>query len=434
MLRRLCFLLSFAGCLFAYCASSAANNSDVLDSIVAIVNDQVITQSALNQEIETETQAAKTSGNNLSSSEIRKNALNNLIDFDVQLQTAKLAKVQISDDRLNEALSNIAKQHNLTLQQLPAALASQHINYDDFKKQITNRLMVQTLQQQQLAGTIKLDPKQVDALAKKLATQKPTSVTEYHLIDLLLALPPQPSQDQINATQQKLNEIAKDLNAGQNFADIAQKMSSDPTHTDLGWRAQNEMPQAFADLVSKLKTGQVSQPLRAPNGVHLIQVAGTRQSTATDAINDSITETHVRHILIKTDALTPSSSAERRLLNIRDQLMHGGDFAKLAQENSQDPGSVSQGGDIGWVKPGILDPKFEKAMDALKVGEISMPVQSQFGWHLIQVLDRKKTNDHQEALHMQAQQMLFEQKMAEAIKNFISMLRAQSYIKIIDNK
>lgn len=429
-LYRLCLALSLCACAIP---SQAAE--DHLDRIVAVVNDQVITQSQLTQEMTGLSQQMTANGEKVPPlAQFKQLALDNLIAKDLQLQAAKTVGLKMTDDKLNQSLTTIAEQHGLSLQQLPEALKHQGTTLEEFKKQIAAQILIQELQQKQLANSVKLDSKQVEALAKKIAAnpqqyQKNTGPV-YHFYDVLIPLAANAPEQEVNHAKAVLEAIGTQLNDGKSLTDALQAsgMKDQVVASDLDWRNKTQLPDGFSQFIATLKPGQIAPPVRAPNGIHIVQLLAIKPAAVATT---TITETHVRHILIKTDALTPDSTVERRLLNLRNDILYGGiSFAQAATDNSQDPGSVALGGDLGWIKPGMLDPKFEKVMDGLSVNQISQPIKTPFGWHLIQVLGRRSVSDPQLAYQQQAQDILFNQKMTAAVKDFIDELKSQAYIKI----
>lgn len=436
------YLRNLAVCALMMCLSletHASGATDHIDKIVAVVNNQVITQSELEKEMTGLNQQMAGDGEKaLSPSQLRSLALENLIAKDLQLQAAKMVGLTISDDKLNQSLQTIAQQHGISAAELPDALKHQGTNFEDFKKQITAQLLVQQLQQHQLANSLKVDPKQVDALAKKIAAnpaqyqKKSEAQFNYHLYDVLIPLAANASEGQLGSAKKVFEAIGIQITAGKNLANAvtAANMQSSVVVTDMGWHTKDQLPEGFKHIIEALKPGQIAPPVRAPNGIHIVELLDVKPVSAPEINSTSITETDVRHILIKADSFTPDSTVERRLLNIRNDIMHGTSFAKEAEMNSQDPGSVAQGGSLGWVKPGTLDPKFEQVMNLLTINEVSQPIKTPFGWHLIQVLARRQVSDPQLAYKQQAQEILFNQKMNKAIKDFINELKSQAYIKI----
>ncbi|MCD6046478.1 MAG: peptidylprolyl isomerase SurA [Gammaproteobacteria bacterium] len=423
-----CAILTFSTVSFA------TNTPTDSNKIAAVVNDQVITQSELNQMINAINDQQKASNTKPSSaSNVCKDAMDQLIARDIQLQLAKNANITVSDEELKAALAQIASEHQLAPNQLESTLTQQGINYKQYLKQITDQLTIQKLQQRQLASTIVITPQEIDKLAKKLkAEKKDTTQVFYHFMGILIPLPAAPTPADLTKAKQTFDTIAADLNKNQDFSSISQE-AVDTAPQDLGWRSADQLPPGFLPIASKLTVGQVAQPVRTANGIFILKLIDKKTAPAPSSINTAITETHVEHILIKNDPLAPEATLKRRILSIRDAIVKGGeDFAKAAEENSQDPGSAPKGGDLGWAKPETLDSSFEGAMNKLKIGEISEPVKSQYGWHLIKVLGRRQANDADTAWKLKAQQILFQQKMDSAVKQMISQLRAQAYIKIFD--
>lgn len=436
------YLRSCAACVLMMGLSLdtyASSTTDHLDTIVAVVNSQVISQSELDKEMLGLNQQMTGNGEKtLPPATLRSLALENLIAKDLQLQAAKMVGLSISDDKLNQSLQTIAQQHGIATTELPEALKHQGTTFEDFKKQITAQLLVQQLQQHQLANSLKIDPKQVDALAKKIAAnpaqyqKKSTPGFSYHIIDVLIPLAANATEGQLASAKKVFDAISIQITAGKSLPDAVTtaNMQSSVVVTDMGWHTKDQLPEGFKHIIEPLKPGQIAPPVRAPNGIHIVELLDMKPVEAPVINSTTITETDVRHILIKADSFTPDSTVERRLLNIRNDITHGTSFAEEAEMNSQDPGSVAQGGNLGWVKPGTLDPKFEQAMNLLTINEVSQPIKTPFGWHLIQVLARRQVSDPQLAYQQQAQEILFNQKMNKAIKDFINELKSQAYIKI----
>ncbi len=410
---------------------------DHIDKIVAVVNDQIITQAELNLEMSGLSEQQKALGEpSLTPSALKKRALDNLIAKTLQIQAAKMIGFSLAAGKIDEAMETVAAQHGLTVAQLPDALKHQGMDFAIFKKQIAAQLLIQGLQQRQLAGGLKIDPKQIDALAKKIAAnpakyqKTKDNGASYHFYDVLIPLPANATAEQMAAAKAIFDAIGTQITAGKNLPDAinASNMTSSVQATDLEWKTRTQLPEAFSRLIEQLQPGQIAPPGRAANGIHLVELLAVKKAPV--AAVTAITETNVRHILIKTDALTPDATVERRLLNIRNDLLHGESFATAVTENSQDPGSIAHGGELGWIKPGELDPKFETAMNLLALNEISQPIKTPFGWHLIQVIGRKQIVDPNLSYQQQAQAILFNQKMDLAVKDFVNELKSQAYIKI----
>lgn len=413
-----------------------------LDSIAAVVNDTVITQSQLDREMQNARQAIMTAHAPMPTDrELRQKVLQQLIDTQLQLQVAKKMGINIDDKSLNAAIAQIAQRNNITLDQLKAELQRQGMSYSAYQKSIREQMIISQVQERAINPQINISeqdikdvlnsPNVLHAVQTQTATPAKTSNnTSYQVQDFLISLPENPTAQQLSAAQQTAQTVLKALRA--NNVDAA---NMNAQSNDLGWRTLNQLPEVFAKAVQNLKTGEVAGPIRTGNGLHVIMLAGVQGSnndTTATASQPASVETHVRHILIKVTPLEPDSAVKLRLERIRNDITSGGDFAKQAEANSQDPGSASKGGDLGWVMPGMLDPNFEQAMNKLKIGEISEPIKTQFGWHLIQVLGRKPIQGQQN-LRNQAEKIVYQQKFEQALQKWLQQLRSQSYIRIYND-
>lgn len=252
----------------------------------------------------------------------------------------------------------------------------------------------------------------------------------YHVDDILIALPDEPSSAQVQQAYAKAQSIMAQLQKGANFKTLAAANSDGEEAMkggDLGWRKLEELPTVFAAKVVDMKPGELAGPIRTGNGVHVIKLEGTKDNNT----DHFVTQTNVRHILIKTNLPSDDGPAKQQLEIIRNQIIHGANFADMAKKYSQDPGSALKGGDLGWVMPGMLVPPFEQAMNGLAINQISQPVKSQYGWHLIQVLGRRQVNDSQQYQQNQLKQMIYMRQFNENAAIWVQQLRDESYIKIL---
>lgn len=405
-----------------------------LDRIVAVVNDDVITESQLTQKVNLMQQQLQSSGQEAPPlSTLRDQTLQQMIDTDLQLQVAKKMGVKIADTDVDNAIADIAKRNGISSAEFQEKLKQQGMSYAALRQQIREQMTLSQVEGRQLGPRILISEQEAKSYAHKLKTQpvKSDNNAQYHVEDILIGLPDQPTAQDKSKAEQTAQKIIKQAKAGNAFQKIVQTSpkSDAVSGTDLGWRPLNAMPEIFAKTIQGMQAGEISKPIAAPNGIHIIKLVAVHSEGAQPMANDSVL-THVRHILIKATALANDAQMRARLVEIRDDLLRGGDFVKLASEYSQDPGSATKGGDLDWVQAGTLDPQFEAAMNQLKPGQISEPVKSQFGWHLIEVIARKTEKNSQAALENQARQMLYQQKMQEAVQNWIQQLRKQSFIKI----
>jgi peptidyl-prolyl cis-trans isomerase SurA len=423
------------------CLITTVVSAETLDKIVAVVNDNAITQSQLNEQVELYREQLQFSQAPIPAPAVlRKQALQHMIDTQLQLQLAKKENITADDAKVTQAITHIAQQNGLTLDQLKSKVAQQGMSYDKYRAEIKKQMIISDLQQREVAPRVVISEQEVTDFLQQhgksltamqtpgaAATGTSNKPVQYHIIDILIPLPDAPSQQQQADALQKAKTILTKLRSG---------ATVDVQTDDLGWRTLQDIPDIFAPIVKNMQPGTVSEAIRAPNGYHIIQLAGVRGgATATNSMPASMPTyaTHARHILIKTNPLTTDQDAKDRLVRIRDAIEHGTDFAQLAKEDSQDPGSASKGGDLGWVNPGMLDPTFEKVMNGLKAGAISEPFKTAFGWHIVQVLERKSVAKDQSFLRTQARAILYQRKYGETLQNWLQQLRSQSYVKMMDN-
>jgi peptidyl-prolyl cis-trans isomerase SurA len=405
---------------------------ETLDRIVAVVNNSVITQQQLSEQIEMTRQQWQAENKSIpDATTFRKQVLNQMIDNELQLQLAANAGLKINEAALDKTIMNIAQRNGFTLEQLRQKLQQENIPYAKYRQQIRQQLIINQLQQDEVAAKITVtDQETKDMLAHmpKSAPQK----TAYHIEDLLIPFPNKPSTVDISHTKETALSLLQQAKQGTSFQELIEKAKQfNPLLTggDLGWRVLNDFPDIFQTHVQKLKPGEVTGPIQADNGFHLIRLLEMRGDNST---SHYVTSTHTRHILIKTSPLLNNTQAERRLNEIRADILRGGDFATLAKKYSQDPGSAYKGGDLGWTLPGVFDPAFEAQIKKLAIHQISLPFQTQFGWHIVQVLGRaQKLQTAQNISRQQAAQLVYQRKFQQALKNWLRQIRNQSYVKIM---
>ncbi|NNM59792.1 MAG: molecular chaperone SurA [Legionellales bacterium] len=401
-----------------------------LDGVVAIVNSEVITQSELNQAMDMASKELKNSGTAPpNQKQFQLQVLNQLIDHKVEMQTAARMGITISEDQLNQAIGNIASKNHMTLNQLRDALGEQGINYAGYRKQIKEQMIIQQLLTRAVGGNIKVTDQDVKNLENSpyLASRKHSA---YRVDDILISLPDNPNAQQVAQGYTKAQSLMEQIQKGANFKTLAAANSDGEEAMkggDLGWRPLQSLPDIFAEKVVKMKPGEVAGPFRTGNGLHIIMLEAVQDNDMTHFI----TQTDVRHILIKTNLPSDDQPARDELLSIRKQILAGASFADMAKKYSQDTGSAEKGGDLGWVSPGMLVAPFEKAMDALAINQISEPVKSEYGWHLIQVLARRKVDDSKQYQKNQIKQMIYMRQFNENATIFVKQLRDESYIKIL---
>jgi len=420
LLKHITLLTLFIGSLLAMAG-------EPLDGIVAIVNDDVVMASELSRHMERVKLELRERKMELPPPEIlQKQVLERVILLKIQMQLAQQTGIQVDDDTLNRAISNIAAQNKVSLEQFRAVLEQEGYDFDRFREDIRNEIIVARLRQKQVDNLIHVTDREVDSY---LATQNKQGGldTEYNLAHILIATPEGASSEDIAETREQAEEVLNKLRAGADFKQMAASISGDPRAFEggeLGWRKAGELPPPFAEAAAALKEGGISNLIRSPSGFHIIKVLGVRS-------NDSIVvrQTHARHILIKPDELTTPEQAQERLLKLKTRIEGGENFAELARSHSVDKSSAAKGGDLGWVNPGDTVPKFEEVMNGLKPGEISQPFESDFGWHIVQVLERRDHDSTEEALRSKAREAIRQRKLEEERQAWLRRLRDEAYVE-----
>lgn len=401
-----------------------------IDRILVVVNDDVITQSELDSRLkDVERRIAAQHIQAPPEDVLRKQVLERLILEHLQLQIAKQLKIEVSKARLDVALQNIADQNHLSVPDLYKSLAKDGIEPAKFREQIRNQLIIHQLLDREINDRITVSQSEIDNF---LASKKDHGADiEYNISHILIAIPDSATPEVVQKARRKAEDLLKQLRGGENFEQAAIANSQGENALEggnLGWKKAGQLPQLFVDALKNMQPGDVSNVLQSPNGFHILKLNARRGSNEIQ----TVTQTHVRHILIQTNELVTPEEARKRIEQLRARIINGADFAALARANSQDPGSASNGGDLGWVSPGQLVPQFEKAMNALKINGISGPVQTQFGFHLIQVLGRRVKDVTSEQNEASARQQIEARKADERYAQWVRELRDDAYVEYLD--
>lgn len=415
------------GILFTPVASGSEDLVEI-DSIVAVVNDDVITASELRERIDTiarQLRQQRTATPPLPV--LRKQVLERIIINRIQLQLAAANGIRVDDETLNQTLRRIAGQNNLTLGQFREVIEQDGFSFARFRESMREEIIITRLRQRQVDSRITVSDQEVDNF---LANQKiqGNANDEYRLGHILVALPEGASPGQIKAARKKARQILEELRHGTDFVQEAMAVSDGQqalSGGDLGWRKAGELPTIFADVVPGMKVGDISDPIRSSSGFHIIKLMDHRNTE-----RHIVTQTHARHILIRTNDLTSDDQAKEMILQLRARAAAGEDFTELAKTYSDDKASAVDGGDLGWVEKGKMVPEFEKAMLALQPGQFSDPVKTQFGWHLIEVVDRRDTDVTEEFTRNKVREQIYQRKVEEANTNWLRKLRAESYVEL----
>ena len=400
-----------------------------VDRIIAVVEDEVVLESDLMRRVEAVRQGMIQSGAELpSETALIKQVLDRMITEKVQISMAERGGLKIDDETLRQAVLQIAQKNNMTAEELRDSLRQEGVEYHEFLEQIRGEITQQRLRSSQVHSQIKISDSEVEQWMSQRGTHAAHPDTEFLLGHILIATPQAAPASTIEAAHSKAGHVLEELRKGHDFKKLAAG-SSDSSEAlkggDLGWRKLSAIPTIFADLVPKMHKGDVEGPIRSPSGFHIIKLLDTRGSDV-----ERVVKTHVRHILIKPNDLITNEDARKKLEAIRSRVTAGDDFGDLARGNSDDKGSAVKGGDLGFVSPGALVPEFEQAMNALEKDQLSEPVQSQFGWHLIQVLERKESEDNDEVLKKKAQDDIFSRRVGEETELWLKKIRDEAYVEI----
>lgn len=405
-----------------------------VNKIAAIVDNSVVLESDINSLLQSVKLNAQEAGQQLpDDATLRHQILERLIMDNIILQMAQKMGVQVTDDQLDRSIANIAAQNHMSLDQLRSRLATEGISFDTYRNQIRKDMMIADVRNSEVRRRVTVLPQEVDSLAQQLASQGANG-PEVNLSQILIPLPENPTQDQVDKAESLANRLVKEASQGADFGKLAITYSADPQALkggQMGWGRPQELPSLFAERLANPQKGQIIGPIRSGVGFHILRVNDTRGGS--QAV--SVTEVHARHILLTTSVVMNDAQAKAKLEEVASQIRSGKlSFATAAKQLSQDPGSANQGGDLGWASPEMYDPAFRDALMDLKKGEISAPVHSSFGWHLIQLLDTRQVDKTDAAQKDRAYRMLFNRKFAEEAQTWMQEKRAAAYVKILDTQ
>lgn len=401
----------------------------LVDRIVAVVGKEVVTMSELADRRDFAERQLQRQGTPLPErSLLERQILERLIIDKAQLQMARDSGIRIEEAQLDRALDRVAEQNRMTLPQFRQALEKDGVAFARFREEVREQIQMQRLREREVDDRIEISDAEIDQFMSEQKTGGATR-NEYFLAHVLVRLPEQASPEQIDTARKKAEKARADAGAGIDFAKVAASYSDAPDALNggmMGWRPEDRLPELFASAAKGMKAGDVSGVLRSPGGFHVIKLVERRG--AEDGA--PVQQTRARHILIRTSEVVSEADAQRRLKDLRERIVTGGaDFAELARLHSAD-GSASRGGDLDWVLPGDTVPDFERAMNALKVGEVSEPVKSPFGWHLIQVVERRQAGLTQDRRRQQARQAIKERKSDDAYQDWLRVLRDRTYVEL----
>jgi len=399
-----------------------------LDRVVAIVDNDVIMQSQLDQRIQEVRQTIEKRGAEVPPNEVlQQQVLERLISENLQLQIGERSGVRISDEELNQAMATIAQRNNMTPEQFREALARDGLSPETAREQIRREMIISRVRQRRVAERIQVSEQEVqNFLASDLGKLQLSE--EYHLANILIPVPEAADSATIQAAERMARDTHEQLQKGADFARLAVAHSASENALeggDMGWRKAAQLPPPFDSLVRELAVGEFTEPVRTPPGFIIVKVLEKRGGET--QVRD---EVHVRHILIKPSAIRSEDEARLLVKRLRERILAGEDFAELARNFSEDPGSALNGGDLNWIDPNSLVPEFRQVMANTASGELSQPFQSPYGWHILEVLGRRATDTSEEFREQQARNLLRNRRYDEELQAWLRQIRDEAYVEI----
>ena len=426
LIKRIPALLLLAAAVLAQPATAAEIAK--IDRIVAVVDQGVITENELQDRMNIVSDQLAKQGTKLPPADVlRKQILERLIIDRLQLQFAAETGLRVDDSQLDKTIGRIAEQNKLDVPQFQAALQSQGISFSKFREDMRNEIILARLREREIDNRINVSEAEIDNYLLTQSSRQDVQ-DEFEVGHILIRAPEEGAPEELQKLKAKAEQALKELQGGADFAQVSAAYSDAPNALeggDLGWKKSGQLPTLFVDALKPLQKGQLTAILRSPNGFHILKLNDRRGASSPMVIE----QTHVRHILVKTSEVVSEDEAKHKLETVKERLANGGDFAELARLYSEDA-SAAGGGDLGWVNPGDTVPQFEEAMKALQPGQVSALVKTQFGWHLIQVLERRQQDMTREAARFKARQEIRARKGDEAYQDWVQELRDRAYVDI----
>ena len=427
-------MLALAGTSVAQTKPQNSRQPVLIDAIAVVVNTDVITLKEIEERLRLVEQRLKRQNIQLPPSDVlQKQLLERMIVNRAQMQLARETGIRIDDLLLDRAIARIAEQNKQTVQGFRDQLESEGLSFARFREEVREEITLQRLREREVDNKIQITESEVDNFLAAAAGNTEGAQSEINIAQILVRVPENASPEQIADRRKRAEQALAQLSSGADFAKVAASFSDagDALNGgELGWRSASRLPQLFIDATEKLKDGETAPLVRSANGFHILKVVGRRSASMVKAAPGAVVQqTLARHILIKVNQIVSATEARRKLVELKERLDNkAAKFEELARLYSND-GSASKGGDLGWVYPGDTVPEFERAMNALQPGEVSQPVESPFGYHLIEVVERKSEEVSQERQRLIARQSLREQKLEESYEDWLRQLRDRAYVE-----
>lgn len=414
-----------ASCLFASTVTLAAPQA--LDRIIAVVNDDVLLQSDLDRSLTMAQATIRQRGISPPPEDVlRSQVMERIILTKLQTQHAKEAGIHVDDVELNQVIGGIAAQNHMTVPEFTAHLKADGMEFPAFREQILDEIMMQRIRQKEVDGRVVVTEQDIDL---QLANSSNDDNSEYHLSHILVAVPDGASPQDRQKAREKAQDLLKRARGGEDFAQLAIANSDGQqalSGGDLDWRKLSKLPSAFAAAAAKMSDNQLSDIIETSAGFNLIKLNGHRGGES----SQQVTETHAEHILLTANTLRDEDATRVQAQDLYNRLGKGGDFAALAKQYSDDPGSKNTGGDLGWQAPGVFAQDFQDQLDKLQPGQMSQPFHTRFGWHIAKVLERRTHDVTDDMRRNRAREVIFERKEAEQYEDWLRRLRGEAYVEM----
>ena len=400
-----------------------------LDRIVAVVNDDIIAWSELEIRLKRVREQLRRSGTAPPPpNALRRQVLERLILTRVQLQLARNSGIRIGDERLNKTVLRIAQQNELTLREFRDTLKRDGYDFTKFREEVREEIMISEVRKRRVENQIKISQRDIDDYLSTMESRGTEADRHrYRIGHILIAVPDGASSEEIAGARTRAERVLGEIRGGADFANMAVTHSDGQQALeggDLGWRLASDLPTMFGDAIDRLQVGDVTEPIRSASGFHLVKLIDKRGSE-----RQMVRQTRARHILIALDELTDDTAARRQLSALHERIANGQDFGELARIHSDDTGSAPKGGELGWIDPGNTIPVFERMMDSLEPGGLSEPFRTQFGWHIVQVVERRERDGTETSRRAEALRRLRARKIEENMQAWVRRVRGEAYVE-----
>jgi len=427
--KTLLFSLSVTLCAGSAWAEELSESGSFLDGVVAVVNEGVILTSELNRQQDLIIQRATAQNLQLPPAHIlREQVLERLVIEEIQMQRAARVGIQISDQMLNTGIAQIAENAGFTFEEMPAVLARDGVEYGEYRRDMRRQMILEQLRRIDVVGRISVSPREIEQCLIDLEDNAVVN-SSYNLSHIFVSVPGSATAEQYAEAEAEANEVYDAIENGADFGEMAIRHSDGDTALEggsMGWRPGNQLPTLFFDVVGEMQSGEISKPIRAVSGYHLVKVNEIRGTIQESKIDQML----VRHILVTPNQIIDEDTARQKLDEAVASIKNGEDFGEVAKLTSDDPGSANVGGEMGWTNPGTFVPEFEEVANNLEIGVISEPFRSRFGWHVLEVMDRRVYDNTEDVKRDDCGQRVRNGKQDNEMELWLRRIRDEAFVDI----